>query len=295
MELCSKYETIFPSFKNHLLLKTTLGNTIISYFNSTFIFVNATNLTITFDCGENILDKMICIRKYYDVEKSDFFYLKPGENNNELDDIFDDYFSPKYLNFFLEEYNYDFYNYCERKNSCTRELKNIISEKELPINNYRNLALTFHYSCKDKNKVNFEKEYKGDIEIEIIFISLISLIVIIIFYYLYKYGISSDSKESQKKQIFINNYTLVLHDLKINLEDYNQEISDLIAFLNGIILRFKHIIMPNVENYNELNALNFFDISISHVNNKKIEICKKIKSLQNNIQDIENDNDTLKN
>ena len=53
--------------------------------------------------------------------------------------------------------------------------------------------------------------------------------------------------------------------------------------------------MANLENYNEFNVLNFFDISISHVNNKKIDVFKKIKSLHNNIQDIENDNDTLKN
>ena len=95
MKLCSNYETVFPSFKDHSLLKTTLGNTIISYFNSTFIFVNATNLTITYDCGENILDKIICIRRYYGVKKSDFF-IKPGQNNTKLDDLFDIYFSPKY-------------------------------------------------------------------------------------------------------------------------------------------------------------------------------------------------------
>ena len=103
MKLCSNYETIFPSFKNHSLLKTTLGNTIISYFNSTFIFVNATNLTITFDCGENILDKMICIRKYYDIKISDFYYLKPGKNYTELDDLFDKYFPKEDRNVFLEE------------------------------------------------------------------------------------------------------------------------------------------------------------------------------------------------
>jgi len=244
---------------------------------------------------------MICIRKYYDIKISDFYYLKPGKNYTELDDLFDKYFPKEDRNVFLEEYNFDFYNYCEGENSCTRELKNLIGEKELTIDPqiiYKNMTLTFYYSCKDKNKKDFEEEYRlegGDFEGEIIFISLISLIVIIIFYYLYRYGIFSDNKESQKKQIFINNYTLVLHNLKIISEDYNQEISDLISFLNKIILNYKHIIMPNFENYKELNTLNVFEISISHVNNKKIDVFKKIKSLENNIRDIENDNDTLKN
>jgi hypothetical protein len=49
------------------------------------------------------------------------------------------------------------------------------------------------------------------------------------------------------------------------------------------------------ENSKEINDINIFDISISNVNDKKIKIFEKIKSLQNKIEDIVNDNDSIKN
>ena len=108
------------------------------------------------------------------------------------------------------------------------------------------------------------------------------LLVLILFYFIYKIAISRDNEEYQKKKLFINDYTLVLHKLKIISDDYNQEIRDLISFLKDIIKNNKHLLLPlsNLTNYGEINDFNIFDISISNVNEKKIEIFKQIKSLQ---------------
>ena len=121
------------------------------------------------------------------------------------------------------------------------------------------------------------------------------MIILIIFYSFYKKAISRDKKESQKNKIFINDYTLVLHSLRISSVDYNQEINDLISFLNNLVKKYKHLFISYHENYKEITDLNVFDINISNVNDKKIEFFEKIKSLQNKIEDIMNDNDSIKN
>ena len=99
----------------------------------------------------------------------------------------------------------------------------------------QNDSFIIYYSCKLENTHNF------DLEIFFIFISLITLIVIIIFYFIYKKAISSDKKAYQKNKIFITNYTLVLKNLKINSIDYEQEINDLISFLNDKINQYSHL------------------------------------------------------
>ena len=98
---------------------------------------------------------------------------------------------------------------------------------------------------------------------------MFTLILIIIFYYFYKKSISKDKEEYQKNKIFINDYTLVLKNLKIISDDYEQELSDLISFLNEIIKNHKNLFLSYRENYNDIADLNIFDISISNVNEKK--------------------------
>ena len=125
-------------------------------------------------------------------------------------------------------------------------------------------------------------------------VTLVTLIILIIFYYTYKKAISRDNKEYLKNKIFINDYTLVLHNLKIMTDDYNLELNDLVSFLNKILKIYKFLITQNEEISKEINDFNIFDISISNVNDKKIKIFEKVKSLQNNIDDIINDNDSIK-
>ena len=157
---------------------------------------------------------------------------------------------------------------------------------------HQNDSFIIYYSCKLEKKHHSDSEY---LEAFFIFISLITLIVIIIFYFLYKKAISSDKKAYQKNKIFITNYTLVLKNLKINSIDYEQEINDLISFLNDKINQYSHLMAQIEGNNSDINNLNIFDISISNVNSDKIEIFKSIKSLKNKIEDIQNDNDTIKN
>ena len=147
-------------------------------------------------------------------------------------------------------------------------------------------------SVYNQNKYDYYQEF-DDI---VLGTTLSGLILIMVFYYIYKKGISLDKKESQKNKILINNYTLVLHKLNINSDDFNQEINDLISFLNVILKNYKHLFISSDNNNNkEISNLNIFDISLSNVNEKKVELFEKIKSLENKIEDIINDNDTRKN
>ena len=166
---------------------------------------------------------------------------------------------------------------------------------------YENITDIYYYSCR-KNISSINKQYNNDYDYYnefrniIGFTSLITLIVIMAFYFIYKKGISRDKKESKKNKILINNYTLVLHKLKINSNDFNKEINDLILFLNEILKKYKHLSILSGSNSNkEITDLNIFDISLSNVNGKKVELFENIKSLENKIDDIINDNDNLKN
>ena len=80
-----------------------------------------------------------------------------------------------------------------------------------------------------------------------------------------------------------------MHGLRINSVDYNHEISDLISFLNNLVKKYKHLFISYHENYKEITDLNVFDITISNVNDKKVEYFNEIKSLQNKIENIMND------
>ena len=162
---------------------------------------------------------------------------------------------------------------------------------------YDNITDIIYYSCLDKSNYDIDNTYKNqnDFYEKIVVVTLVTLIILIIFYYTYKKSISRDNKEYLKNKIFINDYTLVLHNLKIVSDDYNLELNDLISFLNKILKTYKSLFNDDNENSQEINDINIFDISISYVNDKKIKIFEKIKSLQNKIDDIINDNDSIKN
>ena len=129
-------------------------------------------------------------------------------------------------------------------------------------------------------------------------ISIITSIFLIIFYFFFKFAIHYENKEFNKDKIIINNYTLVLHQLNINSKDYFQEINDLIKHLNKIIsdeMKKNDILLSeDYDKENNFKDLYIFDIIISNVNEKKIELIDKIKSIQNVIIDIKEDNDSIK-
>ena len=219
-------------------------------------------------------------------------FLKITENFNQLLDFRDEY------NKSTKNLTFDIWGTYQKYEPFSYELDYYYN---LPFiifpDNINNITDIFFYSCRLKNYIwKYDTSYKeSNLEIAIIVITLLTLIILIIFYYSYKKAISLDKKVFQKNKFFINNYTLVLHKLKINSDDFNQELSDLIFFLNDIIKNDKHLFLTYHENYKEIADLNIFDISISNVNEKKIKVFEKIKSLKNKINDILNDNDSIKN
>jgi len=299
IKLFSQFNTIFE-FKDNSLLKTTLGNTIIRYFNTTSIAINKnenySSLNISLDCGENIIDDIVLIKRFYDV-KQKFNYVGEGLKDlsaiNEKNDFQNENYDYSTFLHKVDELNYKFQN-CRKSNNCIIDLKSSsYYMSNLNMYYHKNLNDIFFFSCKEKN--SFDEEYLH-YENDMIIINLVIIIILILFYFIYKKAISRDNKEYQKKKLFINNFTLVLHNLKIISDDFNQELNDLISFLNDIIKNNMHLLFPlsNLINNGEIIDFNVFDISISNVNEKKIDLFQEIKSLQKKIDDIKNDEDSIK-
>jgi hypothetical protein len=125
-------------------------------------------------------------------------------------------------------------------------------------------------------------------------------LILILLYYYYRGAIDIDTKTYHKDKVVINNYTLVLRGLKKNSNDYYQELNDLISHLNNVLS--KEMVAPEENTHDGFNNfqdkiknknLYIFDISISTVNEKKISIINKIKSLKDDITDIKEGHDTL--
>ena len=301
IKLFSQFTSVYD-FKDDNLLKTTLGNTIIRYFNTYSITINKnenySEMSISLDCGENFIEDIVLIKRYHNVTQK-FYYL--GMNLKDLSVINENKNSSNYTNStFLTNnlisinYEYNFYFNCKNKNKCLFKIEDGLYDFKVPYN-YNNMTDIFFYSCTKKNNFVHSSFEKYELVDNILIINLVILLILILFYFVYKKAISSDNKEYQKKKLFINNFTLVLHKLKINSDDYNQELNDLISFLNDIIKNNRHLLLQlsNLANYREINDFNVFDISISNVNQKKIDLFKEIKSLQKKIEDIKNDEDSL--
>ena len=230
----SQYRTIYTSFENNTLLKTTLGNTITSYFNTSFVHAVNSSVQVNFNCEKNIFNGIDGIR--YSKNHPDDEDIRSINGKNETD--FSHYYDPFKDSYpqSIRQLRLSAFFYNERyknENNFTVKLSDIMNEQRLI--DHQNDSFIIYYSCKLENTHYF------DLEIFFIFISLITLIVIIIFYFLYKKAISSDKKAYQKNKIFITNYTLVLKNLKINSIDYEQEINDLISFLNDKINQYSHL------------------------------------------------------
>ena len=303
MKLFSEFTSVY-NFKDDSLLKTTLGNTIIRYFNTTSIIINKnenySSTNISLDCGENYIDDIIFLIWLYDTPQKFYYIGQPLKDlsvihKNIFSNIYKRYVIPRdisYLNHFIFNKATD----CKYKNNCMFDLGSSYNkdfDKE-----ESNRTDIFYYSCITKInflKNNYDKK-EAHLYYNVVITTLVILFILILFYFVYKKAVSRDNKEYQKKKLFINNFTLVLHKLKIISDDYNQELNDLISFLNDIIKNNMHLLLPlsNLINNGELIDFNVFDISISNVNEKKIEIFKKIKSLQKKIEDIKNDEDSIK-
>ena len=302
-----KYNSIYD-FNDNSLLKTTIGNTIELYFNSNYIIipnntVEDSSLYITMDCGKNYIEDNIIMIRYYFTEdyshivknsvgvQKEFFYYDPYfQEDSEF--IKFDYFYIGYNDL----YGFHSYQKCKYKNYCTIQYYQTLNNLS-----YNSIDIIY-YSCNKKNniylpggngKINEADNKDNLLENIVLIIPLVTLIIIIIFYFTYKKSISKDNKKYHNNKILINRYTLVLQNLKISSDDYNQDLSDLISFLDNIIKEYKYLLIQNQETFRDINEHNIFDISISNVNQKKIDIFNEIKTLQTQIDDIKNDNDSI--
>ena len=320
MTFFSKFESVYKTTDDDdKLLKTTLGNTITRYFKGDTIFFerNSNNwININLDCGEDLIEEFVAIQRCYDLyyrfiaidNSKEFIELSCGPSQNIIYNLSDEAsYLPYQIISELNFYELEYFN-CTNKNHCTiqyytqyyGEYKPFYYESIYNISSvYDNIKDLFQYSCKkrsyDTNNKQIEQNEIEKIKTAIILITFITLVSLIIFYSFYKKSISRDKKEFHKNKIFINDYTLVLHSLRINSANYNEEISDLVSFLNKLVKKYKHLFISYHENYKEITDLNIFDINISNVNDKKIKNFEQMKSLKNKIEDIKSGNDSIKN
>ena len=276
---------------NNFLLKTTLSNTKITYYNSSFYYYNETNLNdLSLNCKDKLIGKVICRYRSYEINKIE---------DNLTTENFELNIPSKFKYYSIRVYDIDRHNKkivssCILENNC----KIKISDK---------FSFYLFYECIDTSLLP-ENSSKNLLKYMIQGITITTSILLIVLYYFYKFGINIDNEEYYKDKVFINNYTLVLHDLKFNSDNFNKELNDLIYHLNKIIIdeidknnndileeKDLNIDKNTFIDKNEYNKhLNIFEISISSITDKKIETFKKIKSLQDSITDIRTDSDSIK-
>ena len=280
------------------LLKTTLGNTKTANYSKVFVssidILGNETIPLSMNCGNKSIGKFIfgiklevgTIDEKYLVEESEL--TLPG----------DIAVNGKLSNYELNKFS-EIMNECFDINECTKD----INVKEA-FNQYHIYSYLLYYECIDTSLFP-ENTSKNELRHITHGITIVTLILICFLYYFYKYSIYADNLQYNSDKIFINNYTLVLKKLQFSDGSYNKEINDLIKHFNNIILKDfdqKDLDFIDIDDIginkeslfkNKNKNLNIFDISISNVNEKKIESINKIKSLKNNIKNIKLNNDTI--
>ena len=277
----SKYKS-----EKSFLLKTTLGNTKTSNYSKIFVsfidLMGNETVDLSMNCGNKSIGKFIfgikienmTIDEQYLGEESEL-RLPNSTNVKEYIEYYD-------LNKFSEKMSE-----CFDKNKCTKEVN--VNETFNGNNIYSYLL---YYECIDTSLFP-ENTSKNELKSITQGITITTLILLFILYYFYKYSIFIDNFDYNSDKIFINNYTLVLKNLKFHADYYTKEINDLIEHLNKVIQKEqKNFIKDNEDD--KFRNLNIFDISISTVNEQKIESINNIKKYKENIKNIKLDNDTLR-
>ena len=310
----SKYKSIFEKNNEDALLRTTLGNTLVEYLNITSVFSGGEGeKNVSIFCNNSKIASIILIKRFYGIKESDIFdFSELIKNDNNISKMFTKEFIEKLDesikiqdHIYHDEHSINEYNTLLFQDNCTNKsfceikyTKNIIkieTENKTYYDKYQftDISDVFIYSCIPDDS-NYEHGSKLPLNTAL-GISFVSLIIIFIFYIAYNKSVSHDKKLYTKNKIYINDYTLILHDLKFNSENYHEELNDLIYFLDNLIEKSNIIFVPNdVKAHTKFIDLNIFDISISQVNEKKIKAFETIKSYQDKIRDIETNNDTIK-
>ena len=291
----SKYKSILSN--DSLTLKTTLGNTMINNYN---LFINSS--TVDLNCSAKLIGKIIFGLRFKDLDENNFQKLNNIiiENNKDPSPnltVFKNFKSFNYSTIAKKElYNYnENISHCFLKNKCEFTSNN---------NNSNNINDLLFYECIDETLLP-----KNTSPNSLKYITLITTIstslLFIILYYFFKFAIIYENSEYHKGKVIINNYTLKLSGLKFNSYDYNQEINNLICFLNVFILsqikKNRNSFKQQEDNSNNtaefdfknIDNLNIFDISISTVDKKKMKVFESIKNYKAQIKDIQINNDSI--
>ena len=291
----SKYKSTIK--EDNFFFKTTLGNTKITTYNSKhYTFSN--NFPLELDCSNKTIGKII-----YGFEVKDPSKIEEVFNENELS--FKDKGKTevrRMSNARIKYYNERLVKTCNLTNRCSVPIDNRVRERiELYEHDY------LYYECIDMSLVPENTSQNALKKISNL-TGLLTLVILILLYYYYRIAINIDNKYYHKDKITINNYTLVLRGLKKSTNDFFKELNDLVNHLNTIISKEKesnnlafdqdltYLHNNDYNNYNEkvkFNNLNIFDISLSSVNEKKMSIIEKIKTLKDEISDLKEGNDTI--
>ena len=283
---------------SNIFFKTTLGNTKITTYNSIkYHFGRNDYPEITLDCQNKTIGKIVYALEIYHPEDINILYNQTELSFNVTKNSKNyDYLLDGHINYFNDK----------RKKSCNLNSTKCSLKIDKEIYEYYSFLSDFtdhdnyiYYECIDTSLLppNSEPNYLRTITKGT---AVFTGLILILLYYYYRGAIDIDTKTYHKDKVVINNYTLVLRGLKKNSNDYYQELNDLISHLNNVLS--KEMVAPEENTHDGFNNfqdkiknknLYIFDISISTVNEKKISIINKIKSLKDDITDIKEGHDTL--
>jgi hypothetical protein len=201
------------------LLKTTLGNTKITTYNKLVIPLNYTksfkqeiDIEISLNCSDKVIGKFILGLKSGTLESSTFERIINSDSlikneqselsrGEQLDNIWD---------IEISDFN-EIISNCFFLNECKKDfiLKQYIFEQSVIILYYECINKSFLPSENSEN--NLMRITQG--------ITISTLFILIFLYYYYKFAIGVESGKYYKNKVLINNYTLVLNNLKIKSDN----------------------------------------------------------------------------
>ena len=292
----TKYKSVITD--SNFFFKTTLGHTKITTYNSK-IYTFSKNYfpTLELNCSDKVIGKII-----YGLEIKNPSDFEETFNQTELS-LENDSQKKRLNNKQIKYYNEKLLQTCNLTNTCSVPIDKDIKDN---VQNYYNNYL--FYECIDKTLVP-ENTNQNDLKNVTNLTGILTLVLLIFLYYYYKISTKIEDKFYHKDKIIINNYTLVLRGLKKHSKDFFQELNDLVSHLNNIISSEKEAYNLSFDqdltffnnndynNYNEKvksNNISIFDISLSSVNEKKMEIIEKIKLLKDEISDLKEGHDAFK-
>ena len=299
-----KYHSVF--FGDSLLGLTTLGNTMTTTYNFALHFYNHSNIDfkdyceyLYLDCSNKKIGKFITgyrIKSHETISNKIFYYYNVMDSNYiEIPDFLsDDSNDIKIYAYELEKNSIETYNEIMKNNKCfLKNSCNLTTNKIFFDELGENISNYLIYECIDYSLLP-KNSYQNSLKIITQTVTSITAFLLIILYFSFKFAIYSEKKQYYKNKIIINNYVLVLRKLNFNSYDFHLEINDLIKHLNDIISNeFENNNNLNLNNsQNNYKNLNIFDVTISNINEKKKGIIENIKSIQNVITDIKENNDS---